>query len=106
MLEALIGPDPAINRKLQQQFQRSALEISARLGQHCLERQPLLASEQAHKLCSAARAVGALALGTLCMKIEMAGKAGDADALAELWGLFERELGAVTGSWKGWVTSS
>ena len=95
VLEALIGPDPAINRKLQRQFQRSALEISAKLGHHCLERQPLLASEQAHTLCSAARAVGALALCTLCMKIEMAGKAGDADALAELWGLFERELAAV-----------
>ena len=92
VLQGLIGPDPEINRKLQRQFQASAAEISRKLGRYCVEGEAALANEQAHKLCSAARAVGALALGALCDEMETAGKDGDTAALARLWPLFEREL--------------
>ncbi|NDK38985.1 response regulator [Pseudoxanthomonas gei] len=95
VLQALIGPDPETNRKLQRQFQASAAEIASKLGRYCLGGESRLASEQAHKLCSAARAVGALALGALCAELETAGKENDAAALARLWILFERELQAV-----------
>ncbi len=95
VLEALIGSDPAINRSLQRQFQLSAAEIGARLGRACAGGDSLLASEQAHKLGSAARAVGALPLGALCAQMEVAGNNGDPDALARLWVMFEKELAAV-----------
>ncbi|MET0654922.1 MAG: response regulator [Pseudoxanthomonas sp.] len=95
VLEELVGSDPQINRELQRHFRISATEIAIKLERYCLNRQTLLASEQAHKLGSAARAVGALELGARCEEMEIAGKAGDTDALSRLWILFERELEAV-----------
>ena len=95
VLERLIGSDPVANRELQRHFQSSATEIAGKLGQHCRERQSLLASEQAHKLGSAALAVGALGLGARCAEMEIAGKEDDTQALAQLWMLFEREFRAV-----------
>ncbi|MET1162323.1 MAG: Hpt domain-containing protein, partial [Pseudoxanthomonas sp.] len=95
VLQELIGSDPAVNRELQKHFLASAAEIAGKLGQYCKQRQSLLASEQAHKLGSAARAVGALGLGMRCAEMEIAGKNSDNEALSELWILFERELKAV-----------
>jgi CheY-like chemotaxis protein/HPt (histidine-containing phosphotransfer) domain-containing protein len=95
VLEKLIGPDRAANRELQRHFQASATEIAGKLGRHCRDRQSLLASEQAHKLGSAALAVGALGLGARCAEIEIAGKRDDTQALAQLWLLFECEFRAV-----------
>ncbi|MEP6908130.1 MAG: response regulator [Pseudoxanthomonas sp.] len=95
VLEGLVGQDPVVNLELLAQFQISAADIAGQLGQHCAAREPLLASEQAHKLGSAARAVGAAGLGDYCAEMEIAGKNGDSDALVQLWRSFERELGLV-----------
>lgn len=95
VLEELVGPDPVVIRELLAHFQASAAQIAGLLGQYCAQRQPLLASEQAHKLGSAARAVGALRLGVCCAEMEIAGASGDTDNLARLWISFERELEAV-----------
>jgi HPt (histidine-containing phosphotransfer) domain-containing protein len=46
----------------------------------------------AHKLKSAARSVGAIALGELCADMEKSGKASDADTLASLLPRFELEM--------------
>jgi HPt (histidine-containing phosphotransfer) domain-containing protein len=51
--------------------------------------------EQAHRLKSSARTVGAMVLGALCEEIETAGKAGAGDTLAQLLPVFEREADAV-----------
>lgn len=95
VLEELVGPDPVVIRELLAHFQASARQIAGVLGQHCTQRQSLLVSEQAHKLGSAARAVGALELGVCCAELEIAGASGDTDNLAPLWTSFERELEAV-----------
>ena len=55
----------------------------------------LQVAAMAHKLKSAARAVGALALGELCAELEQAGKAAQQDALARLLPAFEAEMIAV-----------
>ncbi|MEO6103813.1 MAG: response regulator [Pseudoxanthomonas sp.] len=95
VLEDLVGQDRVVNLELLAHFQVSAAQIAGQLAQHCAGRQSLLASEQAHKLGSAARAVGALGLGDCCAEMEITGKNGDSEALAELWKSFERELEAV-----------
>lgn len=95
VLEDLVGHDPMVIRELLEQFQASAMQIAGKLEQHCGERQSLLVHEQAHKLGSAARAVGALDLGACCERMEIAGKTGDTKALAQLWSSFEHELKSV-----------
>ena len=54
-----------------------------------------MAGAAAHKLKSSARAVGALALGELCERIERAGKAGDGAAIYEQLPAFDNEMSAV-----------
>jgi CheY-like chemotaxis protein/HPt (histidine-containing phosphotransfer) domain-containing protein len=96
VLENLVGNDPAVILEFQNDFQVSAKKIALQLISACVEHQPIRAGEQAHKLMSSARAVGALALGELCAQIETAGKAGDTDMLTTLLPLFEIQLNTVT----------
>lgn len=95
VLEELVGRDPLVIQELHVHFQASARQIAVLLRQHCAHRQSLLVSEQAHKLGSAARAVGALGLGIRCAEMEIAGATGDTENLAQLWISFECELEAV-----------
>ena len=95
VLESLIGSDPGVILEFLNDFQVSAAKIALDLKAACAERMPGKASEQAHKLKSSARTVGASALGELCAQIETAGKAGNIDALAALLPMFEQELDAV-----------
>ncbi|CAN5305216.1 hypothetical protein BH11PSE11_BH11PSE11_11530 [soil metagenome] len=95
VLEKLIGSDPALIDEFLQDFQIGAAKIAKDLQRACMDELPLLASDQAHKLKSAARSVGALKLGELCEAIEVTGKAGSAGLLVVLWPAFERELAAV-----------
>lgn len=48
-----------------------------------------------HKLKSAARSVGAMALGDLCADMEQVGGAGQIDALAMAFEHFKREMAAT-----------
>ncbi|OGU24145.1 MAG: hypothetical protein A2580_14380 [Hydrogenophilales bacterium RIFOXYD1_FULL_62_11] len=95
VLESIIGSDPAVILEFLNDFRISATKIGAELKTACVERQPALASQHAHKLKSSARTVGALALGELCAEIEAAGKADRTGALAALLPQFEQELDAV-----------
>ncbi|MDP2825475.1 MAG: PAS domain S-box protein [Sulfuritalea sp.] len=95
VLAALVGDDPAVIRDFLLDFRRSATDIAAELAAACSTGQATAAGAAAHKLKSAARAVGALKLGDLCADIEQAGKAGDRDALAALLSRFAQELAAV-----------
>jgi CheY-like chemotaxis protein/HPt (histidine-containing phosphotransfer) domain-containing protein len=95
VLESLVGNDPAVVLEFLNDFQVSAARIAPDLITACAGRKALQASEQAHKLMSSARSVGALALGELCAEMETAGKAGSTDALTALLPMFERELDAV-----------
>ena len=76
-LGELVGDNPAMHRRLLGRFllnaegQVSDIEGAATAGE--LER----LATAAHTLKSAARSVGALALGELCQSLENAGRAGD-----------------------------
>jgi CheY-like chemotaxis protein/HPt (histidine-containing phosphotransfer) domain-containing protein len=95
VLERLIGNDPATTREFLADFRISATRIAQELATACAEGEAMRASEQAHKLMSSARAVGALALGELCGEMETAGKAVNTDTLTALLPLFEHEFDAV-----------
>ena len=95
VLESLVGNDPEVILEFMNDFQASAARIAPDLIAACIGRKALQASEQAHKLMSSARSVGALALGELCAEMETAGKAGSTETLSALLPMFERELDAV-----------
>jgi CheY-like chemotaxis protein len=95
VLENLVGNDPAVIFDLLQGFQDNAGRTVALLKAACGVGDLAATIEQAHRLKSSSRAVGALVLGELCEEIESAGKAGAADTLAQLLPIFERESEAV-----------
>lgn len=83
-LGQLVGDNPGMHRRLLNNFlqktaiQVSAIEIAAQAG-HMND-----AANVAHTLKSAARTVGALALGDLCQQIETAGRSGEATACSAM----------------------
>ncbi|MDO8932624.1 MAG: ATP-binding protein, partial [Rhodocyclaceae bacterium] len=84
VLAALVGDDPATLRELLLDFRASATTIAAELSAACATSDAAQADALAHKLMSAARAVGALALGEICAELETAGKANATNALTPL----------------------
>ncbi len=95
VLAALVGDDPATLRQFLLDFGASAKSIAAELLGACAAGDAAQAGAQAHKLKSAARSVGALALCQWCAELEEAGKAGQSAALASLAQGFKTEMAAV-----------
>jgi len=95
VLERLVGSDPSVVLEFLQDFRLSTAKTAPELSAACANRHAVQAGEQAHKLKSSARAVGAYALGDLCAQMEMAGRAGQTEALTALLPIFEKELDAV-----------
>ncbi|MDP1652536.1 MAG: PAS domain S-box protein [Rhodocyclaceae bacterium] len=95
VLAALVGDDPATLREFLRDFRASATTIAAELAAAGAAGDAARAGALAHKLKSAARAVGALALGEICAVMEAAGKAGQGAALAEPMLRFASEMAAV-----------
>jgi PAS domain S-box-containing protein len=95
VLKALVGNDATIVREFLQDFRSSAAAIALELRAACAARQTQAVVDAVHKLKSAARAVGALALGELCDAMEAQGKAGDGDAMVLLLPRFEAEMAVV-----------
>ena len=102
MLRALVGNDAAIVREFLHDFRMSAAAITLALRAACAAEQTKAVADAMHKLKSAARAVGAVALGELCSEMEDAGKAGDVEALALLLPRFEAEMAVVNEYLKRW----
>jgi PAS domain S-box-containing protein len=94
VLKALVGDDRDVVREFFQDFRNSAAKITMELRDAAAAKQVMAVVAAAHKLKSAARAVGACALGELCEAIEEKGRVGDSDALTALLPRFdsEREL--------------
>jgi HPt (histidine-containing phosphotransfer) domain-containing protein len=82
VLEELVGDDQQIVREFLHEFRRSASELAESLRTALDGGWPQEAGNAAHKLKSAARSVGALALGEECAIIEREARQADADALA------------------------
>ncbi|WP_198417652.1 response regulator [Cryobacterium fucosi] len=102
VLARLVGSDPAVILDFLTDFRVSTAEIAGELRDACDDRRALTAGEQAHKLKSSARAVGALALGELCSEIETVAKSGNTDSLTALLPAFEHELRAVNAFLDSW----
>jgi signal transduction histidine kinase/CheY-like chemotaxis protein/HPt (histidine-containing phosphotransfer) domain-containing protein len=95
VLAGLVGNDPGVILGFLQDFRSNAARIARQLRAACAHGDPSATSDQAHQLKSSARTVGALALGELCAQIELAGKAGNLDALAVLLPTFDQEFAEV-----------
>ncbi len=95
VLRALIGGDEAGLRELLADFTVSAQQHAADLRAALQARDAGAASAVAHKLKSASRSVGALALGEACAALEAAGLVGEAALSPGLRESFESALQAV-----------
>ena len=95
VLEALVGNDPAVINEFLRDFRASSARIAADLRAASQAGEAVTAGATAHKLKSSARSVGALVLGDLCAEMEVAGKAGDIEAVKALLPRFESELAVV-----------
>jgi CheY-like chemotaxis protein/HPt (histidine-containing phosphotransfer) domain-containing protein len=69
-LSELVGDNPAMHRRLLEKFLTNAQKQVAAIMAASAEHDPVSAIKEAHTLKSAARSVGALALGELCQTIE------------------------------------
>jgi HPt (histidine-containing phosphotransfer) domain-containing protein len=96
VLQALIGNDAEIVNQFIADFQSNAAKMSVELRNAYAAGQIGNVAAQAHKLKSAARAVGALQLGEMCAALERAGNAKESSALAALMQAFEQEAELVS----------
>ncbi len=94
-LRALIGDNEDAARSILRNFSIHSRDVGNQLRAACAADQLAAASDAAHKLKSAARAIGAFALAELCAQLERAGAAGDSSALAAQLVLFNREETSV-----------
>jgi PAS domain S-box-containing protein len=83
-LGQLVGDNPAIHRRLLEKFLANANRQVLEIGTVLAARKFKEVAALAHMLKSAARSVGALALGELCQQIEATGRDDDAHACTEL----------------------
>ena len=76
-LTELVGDNPAMHQRLLDKFLRTAQQQVTDILAACAVGDAAAAAAVAHPLKSAARTVGAMALGELCQALEAAGRAGD-----------------------------
>lgn len=95
VLKGLVGDDDKIVREFLADYQASARRLAAQLRTACTAEELLQVGAIAHKLKSASRSVGALAMGELCAGLESAGRAGNKAAVAQDLHEFEAALAAV-----------
>jgi len=98
VLGELVGSgDPRVIAEFLVDFRVSATRIGRDLVDACARGDLDATVAAAHKLKSAARAVGAKTLGELCAALEAAASAGHADAMVTLSKRFVTEMQAVEG---------
>jgi PAS domain S-box-containing protein len=92
VLEELVGDDQEIVREFLDEFRRSAGELAEGMRNALAGGWATEAGNAAHKLKSAARSVGALALGELCATIERKAREDDCTTLSALLPAFDTLL--------------
>ncbi len=95
VLRELVGDDPDTLHALTRQYAADLAATAAAITSAHALADPKALAELAHRLKSSSRSVGALVLGECCADLEHAGRGGDAEALAALLPVFEREAAAV-----------
>ena len=98
-LTELIGNNPDMKQRLLEKFLLNASRQIGSMEAAMLDGDAPQAADVAHTLKSAARSVGALALGGLCEHIEAVGRIGDVEktaaAVANLTPTFEHALARI-----------
>ncbi len=89
-LTRLVGEQPGLHRSLLARFLSHAEQQVASIAEAAVSGEAALAGEIAHKLKSAARGVGAMALGAVCQDIERAGRQQDIEQVRRLYPLLEQ----------------
>ena len=95
VLRGLVGDDPQLIREFLQAFRSSAARIAQEVEQAYRAGSAAKTVAAVHKLKSAARSVGAMALGDLCADMEQVGAGGQLEALALAFEQFLREMAAT-----------
>lgn len=95
VLRSLVGEDPQVIREFLQAFRSSAARIAQEVEQAYCAGSAAKTVAAVHKLKSAARSVGAMALGDLCADMEQVGAAGQIDALSLAFEHFKLEMVTV-----------
>ncbi len=95
-LTRLLGNNPVNQRHLLEKFLGSMPDQLSAISAAAMTGEAQAAAAVAHKLKSAALSVGALLLGELCQAMESAGRAGDAQACADLVDPFASCFAATT----------
>ncbi len=83
-LGQLVGDNSAMQRRLLEKFLLNATQQVDAIGAAATVVNCAALADVAHTLKSAARTVGAMALGELCLGLETAGRAGDAPGCIDL----------------------
>jgi PAS domain S-box-containing protein len=94
-LQRGVGNYPTIHRRLIAHFLSNAHAQLARMGASVEQAHYLEAAEEAHKLKSAAKTVGALRFGDLCDQLELAGRSGNNQVCQAINETLPHELEAV-----------
>lgn len=95
VLADLVGKDATVIAEVLSAFRESAMLCAIEMTRSIAAGTTAAASHTAHKLKSAARAIGAGRLGDLCERIEALATAQKADELKALLSRFETEWAAV-----------
>ncbi|MDR7308393.1 MASE4 domain-containing protein [Rhodoferax saidenbachensis] len=95
VLRNLVGNDAQVVEEFLQEFQRSAMRNREEIVQAVVTQNNAEIVAAAHQLKSAARSVGALALGTLCEELETAAACNDRVNLQPLCDLLLAEIQLV-----------
>jgi HPt (histidine-containing phosphotransfer) domain-containing protein len=82
VLERIVGADPSVVHMVLQEFLHTATATFERL--HTADGGSTIMHQQAHRLKSSARSVGAQRLGELCQALEDVGRADDVQRLSPL----------------------
>jgi CheY-like chemotaxis protein len=90
-----VGEDAATLASLRDDYRASAQRAAAELHARVAQGDAAGAAAVTHRLKSSSRAVGALALGEACERVEQAGRIGDLAAVRMLLPDFDAALGAL-----------
>ncbi|HEX3142134.1 MAG TPA: ATP-binding protein, partial [Rhizobacter sp.] len=105
VLTDLVGDDVRIMAELLQVFCGNAVEVRETLRQGVQGGRLENAMDQAHKLKSGARSIGAWRLADLCVAIEATGPSGSAGRLSSLIAELDAEVQAVLEYVEQWMQS-
>jgi PAS domain S-box-containing protein len=106
VLRGLVGSDPAVLRDFLGEYLDVARRHAGALREAMSNSDARNMRAIAHKLKSASRSVGAMALGDLCAQLERAGELTDLAELARIMVIFESTMALVDAEIVHWLAQS